>query len=102
MIALYRLLVQHQPADEVLREMQYYKYNYDMSPQLLDYLNDNLPALAEELVRNGASTRFPTRSPPGSRPADRRDHTPTRPPPAEGGPRGCVVCGLWSVGQHSS
>lgn len=79
-IALYRLLVQHQPADEVLREMQYYKYNYDMSPQLLDYLNANLPALAEELVRNGAIDQVPNPLPRlGAGPQIARDHTPDSP-----------------------
>ncbi|MFM8286561.1 MAG: tyrosine-protein phosphatase [Planctomycetaceae bacterium] len=76
-IALYRLLVQHQPADEVLREMQYYKYNYDMSPQLLDYLNDNLPALADELVRNGAIDQVPNPLPRlGDATHLARDHAP--------------------------
>jgi len=58
-VALYRLFVQGQPPEEVLREMQYYKYNYEMSPSLLDYLNSNMAALAAELQRNGAIDQIP-------------------------------------------
>lgn len=79
-VALYRLMVQQQPADEVLREMQYYKYNYEMSPNLLDYLNTNMPALAAELLRNGSIDRIPEPLPVLGEPARlARDHSSSAP-----------------------
>ncbi|RPI89378.1 MAG: hypothetical protein EHM42_03095 [Planctomycetaceae bacterium] len=62
-VALYRLLVQGRPSAEVYREMQAYKYSARYSPRLLEYLNDNMAALANELVRNGAIERVPDQLP---------------------------------------
>ncbi len=62
-VALYRLFVQHRSPEEVLEEMESYKYNAKYSPNLLKYLNDNMEVLALELVRNGAIDEIPQNLP---------------------------------------
>jgi protein tyrosine/serine phosphatase len=58
-VALYRLLVQHKPPEEVLREMQHYKYDPWESPILLEYLNEHIDEIAADLVRSGTIDRLP-------------------------------------------
>lgn len=62
-IALYRLFVQQKDPAEVMREMQAFKYSASYSPKLLEYLNSNMPRLAEELAKNGAIERVPEELP---------------------------------------
>jgi protein tyrosine/serine phosphatase len=58
-VALYRLLVQHRPAEEVLNELRQYKYDPHDSPNLLNYLNRHIGEIAADLVLSGTLDRLP-------------------------------------------
>lgn len=59
-VALYRLLVQGKSPDFVFREMQKYKYDPALSPILLEYLNEHIGEIAEDLVRDGTIAAVPS------------------------------------------
>ncbi|MBI3864055.1 MAG: tyrosine-protein phosphatase [Planctomycetia bacterium] len=58
-VALYRLLIEHKPPADVLREMQQYRYDPQRSPRLLEYLNEHIAAIAADLVRAGVIDKVP-------------------------------------------
>jgi protein tyrosine phosphatase len=58
-VALYRLLVERRPPADVLAEMQQYQYDPQRSPRLLNYLNDHIGEIANDLVRSGTIDRVP-------------------------------------------
>jgi protein tyrosine/serine phosphatase len=59
-VALYRLLIEGKSPDDVLAEMQRYKYDPVRSPRLQAYLNAHIAEIAEDLVRDGTIERVPT------------------------------------------
>jgi protein tyrosine/serine phosphatase len=59
-VALYRLLVQGKSPDFVLREMRQYKYDPVYSPLLLEYLNEHIAEIADDLVRDGTIASVPS------------------------------------------
>ncbi len=58
-VALYRALYEQRGAEAIRREMRRYGWRPDRDAVLLDYLNENLPAIAEALVERGALGRVP-------------------------------------------
>lgn len=50
-IASYRLLVQKKDTDFILKEMRRYGWRDRKNPKLLDFLNENLPQVAQQLYR---------------------------------------------------
>ncbi len=58
-IAIYRLLVQKKDPAFVINEMKQYGWNAKDNPDLLPYLNSNMPALAEMLKQAGIINEIP-------------------------------------------
>lgn len=58
-IAVYRILVQHIPADQAYREMLRFGFNPRDNTQLLPFLNANLPAIAQLLCDRGIIPAVP-------------------------------------------
>jgi protein tyrosine/serine phosphatase len=58
-IAAYRLLVEHEPADQALAEMRRFGHDPTANPHLLEYLNDHMSELAQKLVDLGVIDRKP-------------------------------------------
>lgn len=58
-LAAWQLLVQRHPPDAVYREMTRYGWDRRRNPELLAYLNENLPALADRLVELGVIDAAP-------------------------------------------
>lgn len=58
-IACYRLLVLHDPKDDVIREMQAYDWDPQDNPKLVPYINENMHTLATRLVELGVIASVP-------------------------------------------
>ena len=58
-IAAYRLLVQHEPAETALAEMRRFGHDPSANPHLLEYLNDHMSELAQKLVDLGVIDQKP-------------------------------------------
>jgi hypothetical protein len=58
-VAFYRLLIQHQPPDQVLAEMEAYHWNPSKNPGLVRYINDHLAELAGILMQRGVISQVP-------------------------------------------
>ncbi len=58
-IAAYRLLVEHLPADQAVAEMRRFGHDPTANPHLLEYLNDHMAQLAQNLVDLGVLQRVP-------------------------------------------
>lgn len=58
-IAMYRLLIQNQPPEQICDEMQQYGWDPEGNGKLLVYLNAHADELAERLVKRGVLDRMP-------------------------------------------
>lgn len=58
-IAAYRMLVQGWPADRAYDEMQAHGFSHTHNTELVPYLNENLPRIAEGLVERGVIAKTP-------------------------------------------
>ncbi len=58
-VACYRLLVENADPKAVYEELQQYDWNPEEDQELLDYLNANLPRIAEMLIERGAIDPLP-------------------------------------------
>lgn len=62
-VALYRLLVERKPMDEVYAEMRSYDFNTDDNDRLLPFLNAHIDAIAAELKARGVIDSVPSPMP---------------------------------------
>lgn len=58
-IACYRFLVQHKSPEYVYKEMRKYDWVPRKNPDIIDYLNENLPVIAENLKDKGMIETIP-------------------------------------------
>ena len=59
-IALYQLLVEHQPPGVVLAELRRFGHDPHDNPHLLVYLNSHMAEIAQKLAERGVIERVPT------------------------------------------
>ena len=57
--ALYRLLFEKQSPESVVEEMKHYDWSYRDNPDLLDYLNKNMPVICNALHEKGVLDEIP-------------------------------------------
>jgi hypothetical protein len=58
-VACYRLLVEGADPNAVMEELKEYEWEPEGDQELVDYLNKNLPYIAEQLVKRGSLDRVP-------------------------------------------
>jgi protein tyrosine/serine phosphatase len=62
-VACYRLLIEGADPQEVTQELKDYDWNPEGDWELSEYINSNLPYIAEQLVERGALDRVPAVNP---------------------------------------
>ncbi len=62
-VACYRLLVEGADPEAVVAELKEYEWEPEGDQELVDYLNANLPYIAEQLVKRGSLDRVPDNIP---------------------------------------